>query len=1069
MRKLALLFSVILLGSIHLFGQNQRVSGVVTGPDGNPLSGVTVIVTGTTTATVTDANGQYSINVPASGSLDFSLLGMVPRQEAVSSRTTINVQLQGDAQAIENVVVVAFGTKRAQDLVGSVSAVKPGIIANSQASSVTNALEGAVAGLQVISSSGQPGDDANIYLRGLGSRSASNAALIVVDGVPFNGKLSDINPADIASIYVSKDAVSNSLYGSRAANGVVMVTTKTGRKDRISLEFQGRMGVSNRAFKDYNMVTDPGEFYELTWFGLRNTAMMGTTGVNGLDATAAAQYATDRLLGELGNYNAFIIPEGQPLVGTDGKLNSAARPRYNDSFADALFDTALRQEYVVSASGGNDKSDYYLSMGYLDNDSYVLASGYKRFTSRVNVNSQLKEWVKAGMNLSYSKTTRSGVQEGVGLASNPFDVARSWASIFPVHAYDLQGKMKLNPDGSPMYDAGNGETDGTTERPTATNQNIINSMTEDLRETISHNLSSRSYVEFRILKDFTLTANYSYDFTNRYMSEFYTPTIGDGQSFNGRGTKQSENTATTNFNQILAYNKVFGDSHNFSAKLGHEYYQRHGKYLDGQKTNFLNPDNPELINGGQMIYTDSYTYDHNIEGYFAMADYNYANKYYLSATFRRDGTSRFLDRWGNFWSVGAGWRISAENFMMSASSWMNDLKLRASYGTQGNENIRPGNVYGFTPYMDQYSVTWDGSSLGLAPAFYGNPDLTWEKPAIFDVGLDFRFWDRVYGNVDYYIRTTHDMLFQKTLPISAGRPYNWENLGKMRNAGIEFEVNVDIFNRNDFRWTATLIGSHYKNTMLTLPEENREEGITDGNFKLMEGKSMYDYFTWEYAGIQKDSGVFDSGIDQGKDKIPGAPLWYYDILDANGDPTGERGVTQEYGNATRYYIGKTALPDFTGGFNTSLYYKGIDLSIAAAFQLGGWGYDSYYLDGMSASFYVGHNKDMWNTYNPATKEGSIPVWNANNTANAYTRMSDTHLVSLSYFSIRNMTIGYNFPKKWMDELGIQGIRVFVSADNMALWSKRQGYDPRVSINGSDVNFGGYSPMRVISGGLNLTF
>lgn len=870
-----------------------------------------------------------------------------------------------------------------------------------------------------------------------------------MDGVPFNGKISDINPADIASISVSKDAVSNSLYGSRAAGGVVMITTKTGRNDKLSINFSGTWGITQRAYKDYDMVTDPGEFYRLTWYGIRNTLWAGGNSIE--DSNLGA---SQNLLGELGNYNAFIIPDGEYLVNPDGQLNPSARLRYNDSFADAMFRNAFRQEYNVSASGGNDRTDYYVSMGYLDNDSYILGSSYKRFTARANVNSQLKPWLKVGTNIGYSKTEQNGVNETNGAAANPFDVARSWAPIFPVHAYDAEGNLKYDENGLPIYDAGTGQTDGTTTRLTATNQNLIANLNEDIRRAEYNNLTSRSYIEFKFLKHFTFTANYSYDFTNDSETLFYTPTIGDGASFGGRGTKGSFNTTTTNFNQILAYSNIFRVGHNLSAKIGHEYYNYKYSYLAGQKTNFFNPTNPELNNGGQMQYIDSYTDNHNIEGYFAMADYDFRNRYYLSAAFRHDGTSRFLDRWGNFWSVGAAWRLSAEKFMAATSSWLNDLKLRASYGTQGNENILPGYSYAYTPYQDQYEITWDGTSLGYAPIFYGNPDLTWEKQKTVDVGLDFRFFNRVYGSVEYFVRRTDDMLFQRPLAFSTdGRPYNWENIGSMRNSGVEFELNVDIFNTDDLHWTVSLVGSHYKNKILTLPEENRADGITSGPFNLREGRSRYEYYTYMYAGMNER----------------GEAMWYTDVTDPEtGEITG-RTTTNTYADATRYFIGKSALPDFNGGLNTTFSYKGIDLSIATAFQIGGWAYDYAYLSGMSTSFYVGHNRDMWDTFNPETGEGRLPIWNADNASNAFTQQSDMNLVRASYFSIRNVTLGYTFPKKWMDKIGVERLRVFVTGDNLALWSERQGFDPRVAMSGGNGDYGGYSPLRVISGGINLTF
>ena len=1048
-RKIALALIVVLGLSSYALAQNRTVSGTVTDINGEPIIGASVLLDGTTVGVVTDLDGKFSISAPSDGTIIISYIGYKQQRIPLGGKTDIFVTVEEDATQLGDVTVVAYGKKRKQDLVGSVSSVKPEIIGNSQTASVSNALEGTVAGLQIVSSTGQPGEDANIVVRGVGSLSASNNALIVVDGVPFNGKISDINPADIASISVSKDAVSNSLYGSRAAGGVVMITTKTGRNDKLSINFSGTWGITQRAYKDYDMITDPGEFYRLTWYGIRNTLWAGGNSIEDSNL-GASQY----LLGELGNYNAFIIPDGEYLVNPDGQLNPSARLRYNDSFANAMFRNAFRQEYNASASGGNNRTDYYVSIGYLDNDSYILGSSYERFTARTNVNSQLKPWLKVGTNIGYSKTEQNGVNETNGAAANPFDVARSWAPIFPVHAYDAEGNLKYDEDGLPIYDAGTGQTDGTTTRPTATNQNLIANLNEDIRRAAYNNLTSRSYIEFKFLKHFTFTANYSYDFTNDSETLFYTPTIGDGASFGGRGTKGSFNTSTTNFNQILAYSNIFRGGHNLSAKIGHEYYNYKYSYLAGQKTNFFDPTNPELNNGGQMQYIDSYTDNHNIEGYFAMADYDFRNRYYLSAAFRRDGTSRFLDRWGNFWSVGAAWRLSAEKFMAGTSSWLNDLKLRASYGTQGNENILPGYSYAYTPYQDQYEITWDGTSLGYAPIFYGNPDLTWEKQKTVDVGLDFRLFNRVYGSVEYFVRRTDDMLFQRPLAFSTdGRPYNWENIGSMRNSGVEFELSVDIFNTDDLHWTVSLVGSHYRNKILTLPEENRADGITSGPFNLREGRSRYEYYTYMYAGMNER----------------GEAMWYTDVTDPEtGEITG-RTATNTYADATRYFIGKSALPDFNGGLNTTFSYKGIDLSIATAFQIGGWAYDYAYLSGMSTSFYVGHNRDMWDTFNPETGEGRLPIWNADNASNSFTQQSDMNLVRASYFSIRNVTLGYTFPKKWMGKIGVERLRVFVTGDNLALWSERQGFDPRVAMSGGNGDYGGYSPLRVISGGINLTF
>ncbi len=1046
MKKAKLILSAlfILLG-VSLSAQNVTVRGTVKdATTGEAIPFAAIQIKGTSTGSATDVNGAYSISVPSRGSLIFSSIGYESAEVEVAGRTSIDVALRPDSEALEDAVVVAFGTKRKQDLVGSVASVKSEILQNNQAASVTSALEGAVAGLQVITSTGQPGSDASIYVRGIGSLSASNAALVVVDGVPYDGSISNINPQDIESITVSKDAVSNSLYGSRAAGGVVMITTKSGAKTASNIQFSASAGVLSRAYKDYSMVTDPGEFYRLTWYGIRNTEF-----VAGATAEEAAKTASETLLGELGDYNSFIIPAGEYLVNPDGTLNKNAKVRYNDTFADNMFQTSTRQEYNVSASGSNDKVDYYLSVGYLDNQSYIVGSNYNRTSARANVNAKLTSWLRAGMNIGYSKTLSNGMQESTSAASNPFGVARSWAPIFPVHAYDANGKRILDDKGNPIWDAGTGQTEGTKTRPTATNQNVIANLNEDIRRSTRHNVTTRTYVEAKFLKHFTAMVNYSYDFRNGQGLTYYTPTIGDGQSFGGRGTHSATTTTVTNVQETLAYDNIFGDNHNFSAKIGHEYYQYGYRYLEAQKTSFFDPGNPELANGGSQQYSSSGTDALNIEGFFGMVDYNYASRYYFSAAFRRDGTSRFKKKWGNFWSVGAGWRLSAEPFMADTKGWLDDLKFRASYGTQGNQEVN--NLY---PIHDQYSVGWDGSKLFLSLEYYGNPNISWEKQNTFDTGVDFSFLGRIRGSFDYFIRYTDDMLFQRPLAYStAARPYNWENIGAMRNSGIEFDLNFDIVKNRDLRWTLSFIGSHYANKIIRLPEENREDGITSGNYKLMEGRDRYEYFTYKYAGMD------ESGNAQ----------WWKDVEDEAGNVTGQE-KTGDHSEATKYYLGKSALPKLDGGINTQLYWKGLDFSIQTSYRIGGWAYDSEYLDGLNRILYTGHSTDMWNTYDPVKKTGSLPIWDTGaSSSSLYTQAADVHLIDASFLSIRNITLGYTLPKSITRQFYVEGLRLFVMADNVALFSRRQGFDPRVSFSGANGSFGGYAPMRTVSGGITVTF
>ena len=917
-----------------------------------------------------------------------------------------------DTEILDEVTVVAYGTKRKQDLVGSISSVKNEIISNSQATSVSNALEGAVAGLQVVSSSGQPGQDANIVLRGIGSISASNNALIVVDGVPFNGKLSDINPTDIASVNVSKDAVSNSLYGSRAAGGVVMITTKTGRKDKVAINFNGSWGVAQRAYKDYDMATDPGEFYRLSWYGLRNTYWAAG---NSIEESNLA--ASQDLLGELGNYNAYIIPQGEYLVTPDGKLNPNARPRYNDSFADALFDNAFRQEYNVSASGGNDRTDYYVSMGFLDNDSYVLGSSYERFTARANVNSQLKSWLKVGTNVGYSKATQNGVQENAGAASNPFEVARSWAPIFPVHAYDAEGNMKYYEDGSPMYDAGNGETDGTSKRPTATNQNVIANMKEDIRETVYNNLTSRSYLEISFLKNFKFTANYSYDFTNSSQTVFYTPLIGDGQSFGGRGTKGSYNTTTTNFNQILAYSNVFGDNHHLSAKIGHEYYKYEYQYLAGQKTNFFNPNNPELDNGGQMQYINSYTANHNIEGYFGMADYDYSNKYYLSAAFRRDGTSRFLDRWGNFWSVGAAWRISNEAFMEKITP-INIFKIRASYGLSGwdgnlsHELWRQSYGYAAGYNFGENAGSVSGGSEGNLPVV----GLVAEKSQKATFGFDLSALNnRLNATVEGFYEKRSDILVSGANSTSGiiGVTVGQVNEGIYKYRGFDASLNWND-KAGDFHYSIGATMSYLNSEVV-----NVNQAYQEYDYLYTKGNRVGQMYGLEAIGFFNSQQEINNSPQQTFSGIAPGDVKY---KDQNGDNRiDEKDVVKMFGSS---------LPRFYFGFNLNFSYKRFELS--ADFQ-GMTGVTVSLLDSPLYRPLV-NNGNISNTFlneevywTPENKaKATMPRLTTQENQNNY-RASSLWYRDGSFLKLRNLLVAYTFPKS---QTRFADLQVFVQGTNL---------------------------------------
>lgn len=1053
MRKFLLSIFASSLLAVNLMAQNQRVSGTVTSDEGAAIAGVTVVVKGTNIGTVTNATGKYSINAAKDAVLRFTFVGMQEQEVAVAGQSVVNVKMISDATDIEDVVVTAFGTTKRKDLTGSVATVSADQISKQQVTSVTKALEGTVAGIQVTASSNQPGKDAKISIRGIGSLYSGTSALIVLDGTPYNGSLSDINPADIESMSISKDATSNSLYGSRAANGVVFVTTKKGLRNAPRITIGSRVGINSRAVSEYDIIKSPGEYFEIQWRGLRDSKWVE----NGGDLSAAGLYASQELLGQHGNYNPFSFSSQYLIDPTTGKLDKSAKQLYTDRLQDELFQNSMRQEHNFSISGGDDKSDYYLSLGYLQDDSYVLESGFERYNVRLNVNSQLKKWIKVGGNLAYARANQNSILESSKAANGAFNTALTWEPVYPVFARDSNGKIKRDENGKKIYDLGTGQTDGTTLRPGTMNNNIIASLQEDVRDIKRNNMSGRGYVNIYFLKNFTFSLNASVDYESAAERTFYNPKYGDGITPKGRIYKYNTDDYTTNLNQILSYQTSICDKHNITVLAGHEYYKYSYDYAYMHKTNIFNPSNSHLNNAGEMQEIDGYVQDHRIEGYFGKAEYNYNSKYYFSGSVRSDGTSRFKnDPWGTFWAVGASWRITQESFMESTSGWLNELKLRASYGTQGNEAVLNSNgTQQYYPYTDQYKVTISEGVLGTEITYYGNPTLTWEKQNTFDVGVDMRLFNRVSLTVDYFDRLSDGLIFKRSQDISSGRPYNWENVGKMRNSGVEFDLKVDILNKGDFRWDVSLNGYHYKNKMISLPAEYKEAGMPMASQRIFEGKDIYRWELLQYAGI---------------DPQTGKSLWYMDKKEEDGKIT--KVTTNDQTKAKKYLLDKTALPTFNGGLSTNFRWKNIDFSVITSFQIGGYGYDYDYAQLNSSNFPMNRLKEYWKSWDPANpKANALPIMDSNDAG--VSAASDRFLISKSYFNLRNVTLGYTFPSVWMKKIGIESIRLYAACDNVAFASKRKGYDPRQSIGGQSIsdtqNGTYYSPIRTTSLGLNINF
>ena len=961
-----------------------------------------------------------------------SFIGMKTQEVAI--KPIVNVVLHSDTEVLDEVMVVAYGTAKKSSFTGSASTVSAKSIEKLQVSNVSKALEGSAPGVQVAMQSGQPGSDATIRIRGIGSINSSSAPLYVVDGMPYDGSISAINPADIESISVLKDAASTSLYGSRAANGVIVITTKKGSSQKSKVTFDARVGVNSRGISEYDIMKDPGQYMQTYWTVLKNQLGSG-------------EAASEQLFGKLG-YNPFDC-ENNAIVDANGNLTTG-RLLYYDDWEKEAISNGTRQEYGLTVQGGSDKSSHFLSLGYLDDEGIISNSDYSRLSLRASGDYSVNKYIKLNGSVSYAR----GEQNSQAISDlsnyvNTFMFTQYVAPIYPVYAYDAEGNRLYNEDGSPIYDFGDG-TYGS--RAWASNQNVVASDAANLNQVISDNVSGRFGATINFLKDFKFQANMGYDMVSQMQNRFQTPSFGDAAASGGRGYKYRARTQTYTVNELLSYTKTIADKHHLDILVGHENYKYMYNYLYNSKTNYFDEKNPEYSNAINMESMDSYANEYAIESYLGRLNYDYDDKYYLSASIRRDGSSRFAkdNRWGTFWSLGGSWRISKENFMKDAT-WFDNLTLRASYGSVGNDDIYYPNTStsNYYAYKTQYTITNSDGSFAVSKYYQGNPELTWETSYNLNVGFSASLFNNLL-NVDfeYFNKRTVDMLYNVPQPMSSGISYISENALTMVNKGVEFTLGINIPMPEDMRWNWTFTGTHYKNKVTDIPDNKQEDGITHSSYyNIREGRSVYDFYYYKYAGVDEN----------------GHSLWYYDDVDENGNTI--LATTDDYSTADKYYIG-TALPDFQGSISTDFAWKGLDFSISTNYQLGGKIFDSMYASLMHAGNSPGQNwhKDILNAWSETNPNSQIPVLDGDQNANTF---SDRFLVDASFFNIRNITLGYTLPSKWLKSALIENARLYFAADNVALFSKRKGMDPRQYISGqSQAN---YSTIRSMSIGLSLTF
>ncbi|MDR2126491.1 MAG: TonB-dependent receptor [Prevotellaceae bacterium] len=1049
--KKIILQMLLVIASVGFAQAQTKITGKVTDAEGKPLDYVSISVKEVPTAgAFTDAGGNYTLNVPSGGStLVFSYIGYVAQEVAIGTRSIINITLESDAESLTESLVVAYGTvKSKESFTGSVSVVKGEDIQKRTVSNVTKALEGVAPGIVSTSGSGQPGSDAQIQLRGWTSINASTSPLYVIDGIPFDGAFQSINQNDIETMSVLKDASASALYGSRAANGVVIITTKKGLKGRTNINYKGTVGISSRSIKRYDVVNQA-ESIELTYEALKNNYLYS----GGLPEKQAKELAAKDLGTVFGGgefYNPYKNYTWATLVDpSTGKIQTDAVSAWNEDWMDEIAeDNALKQEHLLSLSGGTDNTQHLISLGYIDEQGVLKTTKFTRFSVRANVTHQAKDWIKASANLSYSYTKSNATQYSDTQTGNAWYTAQFMSPVYPMYLKDESGKDLLDENGNRQFDYGE-------KRSKASKFNVLGDLYDNQYQNNRDNVGIRTSVELGsdkdnagILKGLKLKVNFGGDLTNRNRLIYYNMYHGDAATSGGDLTKSNLRDFSYTLNQLLTYSRIF-EKHSIDFLFGHEYYDWKESYLMAERTGLF-PGIIELSPAVNLIGGTSYTDVERIESFLSKITYGFDDKYYISASWRTDGSSRFHKdyRWGNFWSIGASWRISEEKFMEKIE-FINELAIKASYGLVGNQQLNDELGYPlYYAWQSFYDLGYkNAANAGGFATSLENILVTWEKVKDLNIGLSASLFNRVLNvELEFYSRKTTDMLMMKPMPMSSGFTSYAANVGAMENKGVETSIGVRIFNKENFKWSATLNLAHNKNKVTDIPST-----ITSGTRVIAQGKEIYTYYMVKSAGV---------------DPATGSQLYWAYEKDANGNKIdGSDYVTGNYTEASnsKYYLGSRQ-PKLIGSFGSNFtIFKNFDLSFLTTFSAGGKIYESVYAGIMEPMYYgdvfSAHVLRRWQKPGDITDVPRMQIGSALQT--------DRYLVNASFFTIKNVTFGYTLPEKISKKIDIKSIRIFFALDNIIMFNHLNGMDPQYNFSGGS-NYA-YAPTRTISIGLDVNF
>lgn len=1070
------------------FAQEKTITGTVSDESGS-LPNVSVLVKGTSEARVADSNGKYSIKVKAGDVLVFSYLGYKTLERTVGIENIINVKLEQGSNNLDEVIVLGYGKTTKKSYTGTATVVSKEKLEAKSFSNVTNSLIGEVAGVTVINGSGQPGSVGTVRIRGFGSVNGNRSPLYVVDGVVYIGGINSINPADIETTTILKDASATAIYGSRGSNGVILISTKKGASAKTFIEVESKMSVNDQLIPRYDVISNPEQWVGLVWEGLYNRGV-----ATNVDPIA---FANGRLLGANGigvGYNMWNVATAADLIDP---LTATVRPGVTRKFTperyvDEAISAAMRNETNLRMGGGSKATNYYASFGYLEDKGIIINSDYKRYTSRLNLNSQIKPWVKVGANVghTFSRSTNNGQTNG---AENIFEFADKMAPVYPVFERDANGNKIVDPIyGGFLYDYG-------PNRPNSNSLNPIASALYDLDRTEAHELNANFDFDFKISENFSFLVKYGAQYStyeNRdFTNPFYGPLKGDGGTL-GIGTNQYLNQ---NFQQILKYNKSWGN-HSLDVLAAHESLVFDNNYIYQSAKQMASPFILELNNFITVTSTPSgYNEGFSVESYFGQINYSFDNKYFFSGSLRTDGSSRYLNdnKWGNFGSIGAAWDLSKENFLKD-NNLIKFLKLKSSYGITGDQN-----GVGYYSGYDSFGVSNLAGSVSISPTGNGNPNLTWETSKMFQVGAEFTLGKFLDGSLDYYSKKTEDLIFSRRVGPSAGIAIITVNDGELMNKGLEFDLTGHLVKNKDFSLDLTVNGAFLNNELITMPLDpatgNEKYLDTQGVYAWSKGRSIFDFFLREWAGVDPSDGTpmwyqyyddkNDNGILDAGEPTSNSTPWFIqnpdnpsDLNNNNqtasiveyqkrvSDTNIKKQVTKTYSDASQVYNNKSSIPKLQGAFRLASKIHDFDFSAQFTYSMGGYAYDGQYAELMQDRFGAGKNNFHTDITNRWRKPGDIT--NVPRLADATDiqaiSASTRFLTKSDYIALNNLKVGYTLNNKMISNLGIESLNVWLAGDNLFQSTARAGFLPNTSETGSSGR-ALYAPVTTLTLGVRVKF